>query len=56
MVALTYARQSQGGQAGPCACAGGGASGAQVLRLDWRVHPGFAVHLPADVDRQERVR
>ena len=35
---------------------GGGAAGAQVLSLDRRLHPGIAVHVPADVDRQVRVR
>merc|ERR1719305_752495 len=27
-----------------------------VLRLDWRLHPGFPLHLPADVDLQAGVR
>ena len=35
---------------------GGGAPGAQVLGVDWWLHPGLAVHLPADVDRQVGVR
>ena len=29
---------------------------AQVLRVDRRFHPRVALHLPADVDRQVRVR
>lgn len=32
------------------------AAGAQVLRVDRRVHTGVAVHVPADVDIQDRVR
>uniref|UniRef100_A0A8D0RQF6 Actin, cytoplasmic 1 n=1 Tax=Sus scrofa TaxID=9823 RepID=A0A8D0RQF6_PIG len=32
------------------------ASRAQVLRVDRRLHPGLAVHLPADVDQQAGVR
>merc|ERR1712080_409400 len=28
----------------------------EVLRLDWRINPGFSVHLPADVDHQAGVR
>merc|ERR1712105_472802 len=28
----------------------------EVLRLDRRIHPGFPVHLPADVDHQAGVR
>lgn len=35
---------------------GGGAAGAQVQRLDRGLYLGVAIHLPADVDRQERVR
>lgn len=35
---------------------GGGSPRAQVLRLDRRLHPRLPVYLPADVDRQERVR
>jgi len=31
-------------------------AGAQVLRLDWRLHPRLALHLPADVDHQGGVR
>merc|ERR1712094_74975 len=30
--------------------------GAQVLRVDWRIHSGLALHLPADVDLQGGVR
>lgn len=29
---------------------------AQILRVDRRIHPGVAVHLPADVDLQDRIR
>ena len=29
--------------------------GAEVLSLDWRLHPGLSLHLPADVDQQARV-
>ena len=35
---------------------GGCAARAQVQCLDRWLHPGVAVHLPADVDCQERVR
>merc|ERR1711997_554380 len=28
----------------------------EVLRLDWRLHPGFPLHLPADVDLKAGVR
>merc|ERR1719471_2239587 len=28
----------------------------EILRLDWRIHPGFSLHLPADVDLQAGVR
>uniref|UniRef100_A0A674HRG0 Actin, gamma-enteric smooth muscle n=3 Tax=Passeriformes TaxID=9126 RepID=A0A674HRG0_TAEGU len=31
-------------------------AGAQVLGVDRRLHPGLALHLPADVDQQTRVR
>merc|ERR1711865_146691 len=31
-------------------------AGAQVLRLDWRLHGRLALHLPADVDHQGGVR
>eukprot|EP00091_Calanus_sinicus_P000624 TRINITY_DN10539_c0_g1_i4.p1 TRINITY_DN10539_c0_g1~~TRINITY_DN10539_c0_g1_i4.p1 ORF type:complete len:110 (-),score=22.20 TRINITY_DN10539_c0_g1_i4:157-438(-) len=24
----------------------------EILRLDWRIHPCFSLHLPADVDLQ----
>merc|ERR1711936_36040 len=30
--------------------------GEEVLRLDRRLHPGFPLHLPADVDLQAGVR
>merc|ERR1712110_490966 len=30
--------------------------GEEVLRLDRRIHPGFPLHLPADVDHQAGVR
>merc|ERR1711959_601938 len=30
--------------------------GAQVLRVDWRIHSGLALYLPADVDLQGGVR
>merc|ERR1711879_935960 len=35
---------------------GRGPAGAQVLRVDWRLHPVVTEHLPADVDLQGRVR
>merc|ERR1712013_382250 len=28
----------------------------EILRLDWRIHLGFPVHLPTDVDQQTRIR
>ena len=28
----------------------------EVLCMDWRFHPGFPVHLPADVDQQAGIR
>lgn len=31
-------------------------SWAQILRLDWWLHPGLSVHLPANVDQQTGVR
>jgi len=34
---------------------GCGASRAEVLCLDWRLHPVFTEHIPADVDLQARV-
>merc|ERR1711939_155011 len=32
------------------------AAGAQVLGVDWRLHPLVALHLPADVDLEAGVR
>ena len=28
----------------------------EILRLDWRIHLGFPLHLPTDVDQQTRIR
>merc|ERR1712113_251728 len=28
----------------------------EVLCMDWRIHPGFTLHLPTDVDQQTGIR
>merc|ERR1712096_122853 len=28
----------------------------EILRMDWRIHPGFTLNLPTDVDQQAGVR